>query len=189
MPLSKNSKRIIIAMVVCTIIAICIYIIVKRIREIINMDTQNKNVQAFLKMIRFAEGTDNANGYKIIFGGKTFSDFSKHPNIKVSFLDKRTNTINYSTAAGAYQILYSTWIRLALMLKLNDFSPENQDKAGIELIREKGALQDVINGNITTAISKVSKIWASMPGAGYKQPEKKIAELLTIYKTNGGLLT
>ncbi|MBK9329057.1 MAG: glycoside hydrolase family 104 protein [Sphingobacteriales bacterium] len=133
-------------------------------------------------MIRHAEGTAGANGYRTLFGGKLFNDYAQHPRVKVPF----RNT--YSTAAGAYQFLYSTWYRLSLKLGLKDFSPESQDKACIELIREKNALEDVKNGNFESAIKKIAKVWASLPGAGYNQPEKKIAELQKVYTQNGGKL-
>ena len=188
MQLSKNSKYIMIITAITLSIAVIIFFIVKNIRKKINMSAENNNVQAFLKMIRYAEGTAGANGYKTLFGGKLFTDFSKHPNVKVAFFNKQKNKQDYSTAAGAYQILYVTWLELQIKLGLKDFSPESQDKAAIEKIRQRGALQDVINGNFAAAVNKVSKEWASMPGAGYKQPEKKLAELITIYKNNGGQL-
>lgn len=150
------------------------------------MSVNNNNVQAFLKMIRFAEGTSGANGYNMLFGGRLFVSFKTHPNTCVPFFNKAKGKQDCSTAAGAYQFLNSTWKRLALTLGLEDFSPQNQDKAAVELIREKGALEDVINGNFETAVNKIAKVWASMPGAGYKQPEKKLAELLNVYKNNGG---
>lgn len=76
----------------------------------------NDNVKAFLMMIRHAREPPERNGYRTLFGGKLFNDYAQHPRVKVPF----RNT--YSTAAGAYQFLYSTWYRLSLELGLKDFS-------------------------------------------------------------------
>ena len=63
-------------------------------------------------------GTE-AQGYNVIQGGGTFSDYSEHPNRKD---DK-------STAAGRYQFVYATWLEAKEALDLPDFSPESQDRA------------------------------------------------------------
>ncbi len=151
-------------------------------------DLGNNNVQAFLRVIRFAEGTAGENGYRTMFGGKLFdvSNGWEHPNICVKFFDKLKNKENCSTAAGAYQFLYSTWSGKRSQLNLADFSPANQDLAALQLIADKGALEDVKAGRFATAIDKVKKVWASLPGAGYQQPEKSLAALTEKFKQEGG---
>lgn len=63
----------------------------------------------------------------------TFSDYSKHPGIR----GMRT-TRGYSTAAGRYQFVESTWNAIASRYPdLNDFSPQNQDKAAWYLAQEE----------------------------------------------------
>ena len=140
------------------------------------------NVRAFLDMIAFAEGTAGPNGYRTLFGGQLFDSYAAHPRIFVPF---RNTT---SSAAGRYQMLARTWDTLAARLGLSDFSPDNQDAAAIELIRERGALNDVRAGRFELAVSKVRKIWASLPGAGYSQPEKNINTLVAAYLRAGGQL-
>jgi muramidase (phage lysozyme) len=56
------------------------------------------------------------------------------------------------------------------------------------LIRERGALSDVQAGNFTSAIAKCAPTWASLPGAGYSQPERKLASLQAAYTQAGGTL-
>ncbi len=141
-----------------------------------------KNIRAFLIMIQYAEGTYGKDGYRKLYGGGSFNDFSKHPN---------TPTTKWgitSTAAGAYQILNKTWVELQGKLGLTDFSPVNQDKAAIELIRRRKALDDVYAGHFKEAIAKCRKEWASLPGAGYGQNEKNVQNLLAIIKVAGGLI-
>jgi muramidase (phage lysozyme) len=144
--------------------------------------SDSNNLKAFLLMIQHAEGTIGENAYRMFFGGELFTDYSVHPNRAIH---KSGIT---STAAGAYQFLFRTWSSLKQQLKLSDFSPKNQDVAAIELIRQKGALPDVLAGRISIAIVKVQKIWASLPGAGYGQRELRMEELLRFYERAGGTL-
>lgn len=139
-----------------------------------------KNLRAFLIMIQYSEGTFGKDGYNKLYGGSLFQDFSRHPN------QKQTKWGLTSTAAGAYQILSKTWAELQTKLQLPDFSPTSQDKAAVELIRRRKALDDVYAGRFTEAIAKCRKEWASLPGAGYGQNEKNITNLLAVIKASGG---
>jgi muramidase (phage lysozyme) len=158
----------------------------------------NANINAFLLMIRYAEGTAGNNGYRTVFGGTLISNLRDHPAITGEWKGKRLSDAQcrgaglgpgcISTAAGAYQFIRPTWVRLKSRLQLPDFSPESQDAAALELIREVSALGDVSSGRFDTAVSKVRKIWASMPGAGYAQPEKTLEALRRVYTEKGGVL-
>lgn len=168
--------------------------------EEVTMSKDNKNVEAFLKAIRYAEGTYAANGYTVLYGGSTFTNILEHPYVSgespgVKLPDAVCKGAGFSpgcktTAAGAYQFTASTWKRLKARLRLADFSPLSQDLAAIELIREKGALEDVKTGRFSIAVDKVRNIWASMPNsAATNQPEKSIQQLASIYQQNGGTIT
>lgn len=146
------------------------------------LTTAQKNLKAFLLMIQYSEGTSGTNAYRTLYGGGLFNDFSAHPNTKI----KKYGIT--STAAGAYQILNRTWGEVALRLKLTDFSPINQDRAAIELIRRRKALDDVFAGRFSVAIEKCRKEWASLPGAGYGQHENSIKGLLAVYHMAGGTI-
>ena len=41
---------------------------------------------------------------------------------------------------------------------------------------------------MAAAVAKVAPIWASLPGAGYAQPERKLPALLASYTQAGGNL-
>lgn len=146
------------------------------------------NVLAFLDTIAFAEGVERfskgQDGYDVIVGGGTFTSFADHPRQRI-FLP-RYNI--HSTAAGRYQFLSRTWDALVRQMKLPDFSPENQDRAAIQLIRGRGALDDVKFGRFERAIQKCQKEWASLPGAGYGQREVALTRLLDHYRSKGGAL-
>lgn len=141
------------------------------------------NVRAFLSMIRVGEGTAGPNGYTTFYGGSHFADLSKHPNVA------HTAGGYTSTAAGAYQFLYSTWQQLAAQYGLPDFSPASQDIGAVALIKQRGALADVIAGRIATAVGKCNTIWASLAGSPYGQPTLTMADDLANFVNAGGNLT
>ena len=154
-----------------------------------NANANDANVRAFLDMIAFSEGTSGADGYRYQFGypqnpDRLIQSYADHPRQYFSFtvggVTKKTS------AAGRYQFLASTWDSLRSKLNLPDFSPASQDAAAVELIRQRGALGDVVAGRTVAAIAKCAKTWASLPGAGYGQPERQLASLLNAYAQSGG---
>lgn len=154
----------------------------------------NSNLRAFLDMIAWAEiGTEmllaSDNGYNVIAGSVpgmiiTFSSYHRHPGVLID-MDGKVGGLQ-STAAGRYQILAKIWAAYRSRLRLRGFYPEDQDRIAIQLIRECRALVDIDIGDIAVAIHKCRSRWASLPGAGYGQPEKKISALLEVYRTVGG---
>ena len=145
-----------------------------------------KNLKAFLDMISFSEGTSELGdrGYNVIVGGLLFDSYADHPRARIYIKSIK----NYSTVAGRYQILSKTFDAYKSLLGLKDFSPDSQDKIAIKLINERGAINDILNGKIESAIKKVKNIWASLPGAGYGQRENKLSSLLNYYKQAGGTI-
>jgi len=151
-----------------------------------DMGQAANNRPAFLLMIRTAEGTAGRDGYRTLFGGGLFDSFADHPRQVVTAMSNGKPIS--SSAAGAYQFLRRTWDTLAARLGLTDFSPASQDAAALELISEAGALGDVDAGRFALAVRKVRKIWASMPGAGYGQPEVALNQLQAAYQAAGGVV-
>lgn len=169
------------AAIVAGLVTPALYFLTRKEQEMANVvSSPQNNLKAFLLMIQYSEGTIGLNAYKTLYGGSLFHDMTRHPNRAI------TKGGYTSTAAGAYQILYRTWVDIQKTLKLPDFSPLSQDRAAIELIRRRGALEDVLNGRFAVAIYKCRKEWASFPGAGYGQGERKIASLIQMYQNAGG---
>jgi muramidase (phage lysozyme) len=143
------------------------------------------NLMAFLRMIRYAEGTSSTDGYKIMFTSRRFNSFYDHP--------RQMNCSNFrgrrlcSTAAGAYQFLDTTWDLIARKIGATDFGPGWQDRGATELIRRTGALSDIEAGNIELAISRTAGIWASFPRwsgdlrGRYNQAVKPMPELVRVF--------
>ncbi len=153
------------------------------------MDDKNqaaRNCKAFLDMIAYSEGTSTIagsdNGYNVIVGETLFQGYKDHPRILVHLPGLGIN----STAAGRYQLLSRYWDAYKKQLNLADFSPKNQDLVALQQIKEQKALNDVLSGNFSEAVRKVSNIWASLPGAGYGQRENKMDELAKVYLAAGG---
>ncbi len=151
---------------------------------------EDANVAAFLAMIRAAEGTAMPEGYYAMFGyphipGRLLDSLDDHPRQRFPFTDTNGKT-DYTTAAGAYQFIAPTWDRIATKLSLSDFGPESQDAAAVELIREKGALDDVRAGRFDDAVRKVSPVWASLPNATYPQRRRSVAFVRSAYENAGG---
>jgi len=160
----------------------------------------NANISAFLQTIAASEGTaSQADPYRVCYAYRhTIQSFADHPAItgewkgeKLS--DKLCAAAGFgpgcvSTAAGKYQITKTTWGTLKRRLGLPDFSPASQDAAAVELLRECGALDLVERGQLADAVAASRKIWASLPGAGYAQPERSLAWVQAQFTNAGGAL-
>lgn len=145
---------------------------------------ENPNVAAFLKAIRLGEGTSDEMGYYRIVGGQTFTSDAHHPNVRVYI--PRYNV--WSTAAGAYQIINRTWTGLVKQYGFPDFSPECQDEAAVALIVGRGAIDDVISGDLAEAVKKCSEEWASLPGSKAGQRIEAYENVEQAYLDAGGKL-
>lgn len=146
----------------------------------------SRNLAAFLDLTAYSEGTIGLgdDGYnKLVNPATFFTDYSRHPNKLVV-----VNPTLKSTAAGRYQFLSRYWGFYRDALNLPDFGPESQDRWAIQLIREQKALQMIEEGQIAEAIKRCANIWASFPGAGYKQREHDLSALLAKFKAFGGTL-
>lgn len=112
------------------------------------------NVSAMLDLIAYAEGTHS--DYNISFTGKRFSGFADHPRVLYT-----ANGIS-SDAAGRYQFLSTTWDRLAQQHRLTDFSPANQDRGAIELMKESKCYGAAVRGDVKSFSDRCWKVWASI---------------------------
>lgn len=132
---------------------------------------EDKNVQAFLALIRDTEGTaKGADPYRV-YGGSAknqIKDLSK-PDFKRWGFTQTDGKKNTSSASGAYQFLERTWNGLAKEYGLTDFSPRSQDLGAIALLKQSGALDAIVKGDFDTAVKKANRTWASLPGSPYAQ--------------------
>lgn len=158
--------------------------------------THYVNRRAFLDMLAVSEGTSTSpatknKGYDVIVTGvdrkpEIFTDYADHPFA----LGRKSKVINSrgltSNASGRYQFMLKDWAHYRNQLGLKDFGPESQDLWALQLIRERGALPLIDLGQFDLAVKRVKNLWASLPGAGYGQPEHGIAKLQAAYLQAGG---
>lgn len=159
------------------------------------------NERAFLEMLAYSEGTTrDPEPYNVCFGYKhRIFDLRDHPAVTGEWRGEKLSDKHcigaglkpgcVSTAAGKYQIIRPTWLSLKKQLNLPDFSPASQDAAALALISQAGALTDVQKGNLSSAISKCRRLWASLPGAGYSQHENSLKSLVSSFLEAGGTLS
>lgn len=148
------------------------------------------NMRAFLDTLAWSEIGPallaiSDNGYNVCVGSTPahpvlFQSYATHPML-------RNNALN-SDAAGRYQFMGRYWAHYKRQLGLPDFGHESQDRWAIQLIGECKARDDVDAGRFRVAINKCRSRWASLPGAGYGQPEQDIAALERAYLNAGGVL-
>lgn len=144
------------------------------------------SIQAFLSLIGWSEGAAYNTIVTGVTGPSTFTDFSDHPfapQFNRPPVIVRRSPLLESTAAGRYQLLYRWWVPYKAMLKLSDFSPASQDAVALQQMKERGAQALIAAGDIQSAITACSNIWASFPGNKYGQAGgRTMSELLAEYE-------
>lgn len=143
------------------------------------------NVAAFLDLLAYSEigpvmlaMPESEDGYRILVGSTpqhmlTFPDYQAHPDI----LNRSLN----STAAGRYQIIAPTWRGLTHLTHFTAFTPENQDAAAIQLLKDCGSIERLKSGDTEGAITMAAPIWASLPGSTAGQHTNSGIDLLNAY--------
>jgi len=156
-------------------------------------------VGAMLHLIKTAEhsaATSDADKYQTFFGGARFFDMRDHPvetgeMAGVRLSDAMCRDAGFSpgcvsTAAGAYQIIRPTWNRIRAAgrygPRLQDFSPASQDEAAIRLLKESGAYDLLLIGDIDSAILRAGRLWASLPGSTANQNPRSLAVARSIFQ-------
>ena len=171
-----------------------------------DMDTAGRNIAAFLEVVRRAEGTaDSPDPYAVCYAYRhTIQSFADHPAVKnrdrlggvqewpgERLEDAMCANAGFgpgcvSTAAGAYQMIRPTWLAIRNELGLPDFGPVSQDAAAVELIRRRGAIEDVKAGRLQNAVHKCRNEWASLPGNFAKQGQRDLETLAMWFQNSGG---
>ncbi|WP_141690283.1 MULTISPECIES: hypothetical protein [unclassified Ensifer] len=147
--------------------------------------------RALFDTIATAEGGeyDNMYGPK---GKARIVDFSDHPR-NPSRIDKGENKGKMSSAAGRYQIQAPTWDPYAKKMRLEDFSPHNQDRAAWKIAQDayrrvtKGgdldeALMSADPSTIKAAGGNLAMTWTSLPGG--KEQRMTPEQFLDTYQMN-----
>ena len=154
-------------------------------------------VRQALDTIAYAEGTYGRgnNGYDVAFGYQPFDPAKGHPRIKKQFT-QTDGKVNYTTAAGRYQIIEPTFDGLSAKLGRAAFDPETQDLMALELLngipgsaKGRTALDDILAGDVKGGLSRAGGIWASLPSSTYpqgKRSQSSIDNFIANWKPSGG---
>lgn len=147
------------------------------------------NIAAFLAVIKQIESQGD---YNALVGGGQFTDFSDHP-ARLGWPGVRRADGRKTTAAGAYQIILTTWdgghtgrSGIKQQLNLPDFSPTSQDAAAVALIRQRGAYPDVIAGNFDRAMLKLVKEWEAFEKIAAGNYPYTLPQIREFYSASGG---
>lgn len=119
------------------------------------------NVAAFLRVIRESESRQTDEGYRLendgTKRGRVLPEYVvEHPSKGLKSPPGR--------AFGAYQFLASTWAGLVKRYGFEDMSPGCQNEAAVALIAGRGALDEVMAGDLEAAFLLLEKEWTSLPG-------------------------
>lgn len=105
---------------------------------------------AFLETLGWLESRGH---YAVLNGNGKFSGYDRHPQIDT----------DAGKAAGAYQFKPKTWARAAAGLGVTDFSPASQDRVAVHWLRETGAMDRLMKGDLEGAILATGKQWDTFP--------------------------
>ena len=134
--------------------------------------TENeRREKAFLALIRYAEFNqqERPDAYYTRNGNDHFADMSRHPGPRPAGSRK-------SSASGAYQITYETYLRLVKAGGPTDFSAASQDRLALLELDQAGVLPLIWDGHLHGAYSLLNRIWNSLPGGGKHLISEKEAD-------------
>jgi muramidase (phage lysozyme) len=165
-------------------------VVIKRAKQ----NQAEDNLMKFGNMIAVAEGSikegrPDLDPYTVGYGYKPFDPSKGHPRIRteINFNGKK----DYTTAAGKYQATATTWddfLRKQKLPKNTPMSPDMQERFYQAKLKDRGAYDDVVNGNFDAAISKLGDEWASLPSSKAGQP-KRTKEFINTTLQNLGVDT
>jgi muramidase (phage lysozyme) len=130
-----------------------------------------------IALLNTISGTESVGDYNVIYRGDHFNSYADHPRVFVNIPGATDPKKKFSSAAGKYQFVTSTWERAKRALGLTDFSPASQDKAAWYTAQQAYAraypghdlLHDLREGgaeNMTRIATALSSEWDSLPAGG-----------------------
>lgn len=115
-------------------------------------------------------GPESKGDYNVIYGGGQFDSYDDHPRQPV-LITSGPNKGKYSSAAGKYQFLGSTWDDIAERYDIPDFTPDSQDQGAWALASEeykrdtgRSLEADLAAGDLSRVAPSLRNQWTSLPG-------------------------
>lgn len=146
--------------------------------EQLQQQVQHENMRKLQQLLSITEGTSGFSNPYLARGGTTnqlWTSYANHPYFinpnEAKWKFKWNNgKEDYATAHGKYMIRQNTWQGASKGLgRQLTFRPEDQDIAMAYLVNQRGALNDVLQGNWQSAFRKLGPEWASLPTSPYAQ--------------------
>jgi muramidase (phage lysozyme) len=153
--------------------------------EYLELRDRFPRVRAWLRVLREGESRQDDRAYFIRWGGtrqpsKYFDDLTHHPRIL------EPGPKGPSSAAGAYQITMSTYDDFAPAIGVKGFSRDEQDALAIAICDEEGALDAILGGNFSQAVTLLGGRWSSLPSNTDGQRTQEYGELEAVWLAYGG---
>lgn len=140
------------------------------------------NVIAFEHVIREGESDHTERAYRRVNGAPDVTSFAAHPYAGMRSPPGR--------ASGAAQWLATTWgdLERRYPADMPDFSPPSQFFAYVAKLADRGALGDVLAGNVDAAIAKLGAEWVSLPGGSENSGRYTLERARAVFVQWGGRL-
>ena len=137
-------------------------------------------VRAFAMVVRAKESSLTDGAYFMRYPGKAFTDLSRHPRIM-----EPTTGGRLSSAAGAYQITWTTYKEFSSRYGLSGFSRETQDLLYVALIAERGGLARLKEDDFEGAVEAMRPTWTSLPGAAESRSSWTMQRARELFEAQG----
>ncbi len=138
------------------------------------------NIQAWGHVLRQGESNQTDRAYAMVNGAHDLTDFSDHPYRGLS-------TLHGGHASGAYQAIPSTWEDFQKDCGPTDFGKDSQDLFMVWATNRRKALDDVVKGQLNSAVEKCRQEWTSLPGAAENAGHYTMAKLRQVFAEFGGV--
>lgn len=151
------------------------------------MTDGNPYIRALMRTISTSEAKDT-NPYTLLYGGKHFTDFSRHPNQCITIVSG-PHQGECSTAAGRYQMLNSTWLekvkqyrsKQSNLTSSDNFESQSQDEVVYAWLTDRHAwgadIADLLKqGKLNRVLQLLSGTWTSL---GYGTENNSITPMLS----------
>lgn len=143
-----------------------------RARELVG----HPQVVAFSYVVRNGESSLDDSAWTVLYGGDHFTSFDDHPRIRFPIVYQ--GKPNYTTAAGALQIVERSWNDFTKAYGPMPFTPENQMLFLVWRLDYRKALDAVLAGRLSEAIRLCIVEWTSL---GLQKIQAQAAQIFTRY--------
>jgi muramidase (phage lysozyme) len=153
----------------------------------------NSQVKAFMRVIREGESSQGQEAYYMLNGGDLYKRANGYPADLIEVPHPRVYGKGASTtASGAYQIVYQTWVNTAKLRGMEEnpiMSPLNQERMVLSLMAVRGAVPAIIRGDVATAIRRLELEWQCFQPVVMLRQGRSVETYRRVFEAWGGVST